>query len=93
VILVPQRAVQQGPQGPYVYVVGQGDKVEVRNVRATGWKGTQWLIEDGLSPTERVVVDGLQRLAAGVQVKPVLIADADANSGNQPATSKTGATQ
>jgi len=93
VILVPQRAVQQGPQGPYVYVVGQGDKVEVRNVRATGWKGTQWLIEDGLSPTERVVVDGLQRLAAGVQVKPVLIADADATSGNQPATSKTGATQ
>jgi membrane fusion protein (multidrug efflux system) len=93
VILVPQRAVQQGPQGPYVYVVGQGDKVEVRNVRATGWKGTQWLIEDGLSPTERVVVDGLQRLAAGVQVKPVLIADAEANSGNQPATSKTGATQ
>jgi membrane fusion protein, multidrug efflux system len=93
VILVPQRAVQQGPQGPYVYVVGQGDKVEVRNVRATGWKGTQWLIEDGLSPAERVVVDGLQRLAAGVQVKPVLIADADATSGNQPATSKTGATQ
>jgi membrane fusion protein (multidrug efflux system) len=93
VILVPQRAVQQGPQGPYVYVVGQGDKVEVRNVRATGWEGTQWLIEDGLSPADRVVVDGLQRLAAGVQVKPVLIADADATGGNQPDTSKTGATQ
>jgi membrane fusion protein (multidrug efflux system) len=93
VILVPQRAVQQGPQGPFVYVVGQGDKVEARYVRASGWEGTQWLIEDGLSPAERVVVGGLQTLAPGVQVKPVLLADADGTSGNQPAASKTGAVQ
>ncbi|HZC67273.1 MAG TPA: efflux RND transporter periplasmic adaptor subunit, partial [Nitrospirales bacterium] len=69
VILVPQRAVQQGPQGPFVYIVGQGDKVETRNVQATGWEGTRWLIEDGLSPGERVVVDGLQKLRPGAQVK------------------------
>ena len=93
VILVPQRAVQQGPQGPFVYVVGQSDKVEARNVRAAGWEGTQWLIEDGLSPAERVVVGGLQTLAPGVQVKPVLLADADETSGNQPAASKPGTVQ
>jgi len=79
VILVPQRAVQQGPQGPFVYVVGQGDKVEVHNVQATNWQGAQWLIEDGLSAGERVVVDGLQKLAPGAQVKPVPFVGAEAS--------------
>ncbi len=88
VILVPQRAVQQGPQGPFVYVVGQGDKVEVHNVQATSWQGTQWLIEDGLSAGERVVVDGLQKLAPGAQVKPVPVADTEATPGTKTGTTK-----
>jgi len=88
VILVPQRAVQQGPQGPFVYVVGQGDKVEVHNVQATSWQGTQWLIEDGLSAGERVVVDGLQKLAPGAQVKPVPVADTEATPRTKTGTTK-----
>ncbi len=44
-ILVPQRAVQQGPKGAVVYVVGPGDKVEIRDVKATDWQGDRWLIE------------------------------------------------
>lgn len=78
-ILVPQRAVQQGPKGSVVYVVGEGDKVEIRNVQATSWQGTQWLIEDGLRAGERVVVDGMHRIAPGAPVKPVPA------SGNGPA--------
>lgn len=74
VVLVPQRAVQQGPSGPLVYVVGQGDKVEVRDVKATGWQGNQWLVEEGLRQGDRVVVGGMQRLAPGAQVKPVAVA-------------------
>jgi membrane fusion protein (multidrug efflux system) len=70
-ILVPQRAVQQGPTGSIVYVVGDGDKVQVRDVQATGWQGNQWLIEKGLLAGERVVVDGLQRIMPGAPVKPV----------------------
>jgi membrane fusion protein (multidrug efflux system) len=88
VILVPQRAIQQGPQGPFVYVVGQGDKVEVHNVQATNWQGTQWLIEDGLSAGERVVVDGLQKLAPGAQVKPVPVADTEVTPGAKTRTTK-----
>jgi membrane fusion protein (multidrug efflux system) len=72
-ILVPQRAVQQGPKGAVVYVVSQGDQVEVRDVKATDWRGDQWLIEDGLRPGERVIVEGFQRIVPGAQVKPVTV--------------------
>lgn len=73
-ILVPQRAVQQGPKGSVVYVVGEGDKVEIRDVKATLWRGDEWIIEEGLRAGERVVVDGFQRAMPGVQVKPVTVA-------------------
>ncbi len=72
-ILVPQRAVQQGPKGAVVYVVSQGDQVEVRDVKATDWQGDQWLIEDGLRVGERVIVEGFQRLVPGAQVKPITL--------------------
>ena len=76
VMLVPQRAVQQGPTGSLVYVVGEGDKIEVRDVKAAGWQGNQWLVEEGLRQGDRVVVDGMQRLTPGAQVQPVAVASA-----------------
>lgn len=69
-ILVPQRAVQQGLNGPFVYVLGEGDKVEARDVVASDWTGTQWLIESGLKGGERVIVDGGQKVAPGRPVRP-----------------------
>ena len=51
-ILVPQRAVQQGPKGPVLYVVMADGKVEIRDVQATSWQGNQWLIEEGLQCRE-----------------------------------------
>jgi membrane fusion protein (multidrug efflux system) len=70
-ILVPQRAVQQSPKGPIVFVVGEGDKVEIRPVQATSWQGTQWLVEDGLKSGERVIVEGVHRIQPGAPVKPM----------------------
>lgn len=90
-ILIPQRAVQQGPTGSVVYLVGDGDKVEVRDVQATSWQGNQWLIEKGLHGGERVVVDGLQRITPGVQVKPVPLGNAGTSSVSQvPEAKKEG---
>ena len=71
VILVPQKAVQQGPKGSVVFVVGEGDKVELRDVQATAWQGTQWVVQEGLQGGERVVVDGLQRIGPGIKLKPI----------------------
>lgn len=88
VVLVPQRAVQVGPGGATVYVVADGDKVELRNVQATGWEGNQWLIEEGLRAGERVVVNGLQKIMPGEQVKTVPYVAAD-NAG-QPEVTNAG---
>ena len=70
-VLVPQRAVLQGPAGPFVFVVNGEDKVEMRDVVASDWKGSQWLIDAGLKAGDRVVVNGLMKIGPGAPVKAV----------------------
>jgi membrane fusion protein, multidrug efflux system len=70
-ILVPQRAVQQGLSGPFVYVLGDSNKVSARNVAATAWQGTQWIIDQGLRPGDKVIVDGTQKIVPDAPVRPV----------------------
>jgi len=70
-ILVPQRAVQQGLNGPFVYVLGQNNRPSARNVAASAWHGTQWVIDDGLRRGEKVIVDGVQKIAPNTPVRPV----------------------
>jgi len=69
-ILVPQRAVQQQLGRQSVYLLGVGDTVVARDVKATAWVGDEWLIEEGLAPGDRVVVDGLQKVRPGGVAKP-----------------------
>ena len=70
-ILIPQRAVLQGPQGPFVFVVNQDEKIEIRDVAASDWKGNQWFIDRGLNQGDRVVVNGLMKIGPGAPVKAV----------------------
>ena len=89
VILVPQRAVQQGTNGPVVYIVAEGDKVDVRDVKATNWQGDRWVIEDGLNSGERIMIDGFQRVMPGAQVNPVMTSNpAEAPPPSLPDASK-----
>jgi len=90
-ILVPQRAVQQGTKGSVVYVVGDGDKVEVRDVQAVSWQGDQWLIEGGLHAGERIVVDGLHRTMPGAQVKAVPVGGGTSTVSQDPQAKTEGA--
>ena len=70
-ILVPQRAVNE-MQGAYqVAVIGEGDKAEIRTVKAAERIGSMWVIESGLSAGERVVVEGFSRVKTGTPVAPV----------------------
>src|SRR5262245_22943663 len=70
-IAIPKEAVSQGPQGPFVYVVGANDVAEVRPVRLGQQVGLDWVISEGLKPGEQVVVDGVIRVRAGEKVRPV----------------------
>jgi membrane fusion protein, multidrug efflux system len=70
-ILVPQRAVLQGLNGPFVYVLTDGNKVSARPVSAAAWQGTQWIIDDGLRPDDKVIVDGVQKIPPDAPVRPV----------------------
>ena len=69
-ILVPQMAVQE-VQGTYqVAVVGADNKVAIRSVRVGERVDRQWVIEEGLKPGERVIVEGLQKVRDGSVVNP-----------------------
>jgi len=69
-LLVPQRAVTE-LQGSYqVAVVTPDNKVDVRPVKVGPRTGNLWIIDQGLNQGERVVVEGLQKLKAGMTVNP-----------------------
>jgi membrane fusion protein (multidrug efflux system) len=70
-VLIPQRAVQQGPSGSFVYVIDNEEKAELRSIRASMWQGKEWLIEEGLRAGERVVVEGFYRILPGSQVDAI----------------------
>ncbi|HET7631761.1 MAG TPA: efflux RND transporter periplasmic adaptor subunit [Gemmatimonadaceae bacterium] len=70
-LTVPQRAVLQGLGTQYVYVVGAGDTVSVRDVVPGPWTGHDWIIDSGLVAGDRVVVDGTQKVRPGAVVQPV----------------------
>jgi membrane fusion protein (multidrug efflux system) len=70
-ILVPQRAVQQGAQGSFVWVVDEEGKAEFQPITVGQWYGNEWFVDKGLEGGETVVVDGALKLRAGVPVKIV----------------------
>jgi membrane fusion protein (multidrug efflux system) len=69
-LLVPQRAVTELQGGYQVAAVDGDNKVSIRTVKVGDRVGSQWIIEDGLKPGERVIAEGIQKVRAGVQVNP-----------------------
>jgi len=69
-LLVPQRAVSE-LQGRYqIAVVDSENKINIRTVKVGERLGTMWIIDEGLHPGERVVVEGLQKVRPGMVVHP-----------------------
>jgi multidrug efflux system membrane fusion protein len=66
---VPAQTVQEGPSGNYAYVIKSDDTVERRAVEVAAIQDGLAVIAKGLSPGEKVVVDGQYRLTAGARVK------------------------
>lgn len=72
-IVLPQEAVMQGAQSPYVYRLNAQNQVEAVNV-TTGFAVPQgWIIDSGLNQGDTVLVSGLMKVRPGMQVKPEYI--------------------
>lgn len=68
---VPQRAVIERQSMSEVFVLGEGNKVERRAVIPGERVGQFWLIEKGLNPGDKVLVDGIQKVQPGAVVSPL----------------------
>jgi len=83
-LLVSQRAVNE-LQGAYqVAVVASDGKADVRTVRAGEQVGNQWIIEEGLHPDEKVVVEGFARVRPGMAVRASPASDGSTASPTAP---------
>ncbi|MCB1778077.1 MAG: efflux RND transporter periplasmic adaptor subunit [Candidatus Competibacteraceae bacterium] len=69
VILVPQRAIMQGAQGKFVYVLSKDNKAKVQQVQVGDFVGEDWIVTSGLNGGERVIVDGAVKVRPDAPVK------------------------
>ncbi|SDW10310.1 efflux RND transporter periplasmic adaptor subunit [Thiocapsa roseopersicina] len=75
-ILVPQQGVQHDRRGnPIALVVNDEGKVEERKIETTRTIGDQWLVDAGLEPGDRVIVEGSQKARPGAQVRVMDLSD------------------
>ncbi len=87
-LLVPQRAVTELQGGFQVAVVGPDNKVTIRNVKASARVGSLWVVDEGLKPGERVVMEGVQKVREGQAVTPkAAAAELQSGPGTSPSSS------
>ncbi|WP_029146818.1 efflux RND transporter periplasmic adaptor subunit [Methylophilus sp. 5] len=91
-ILVPQRAVSRNTRGEAtVLLVDAAQKMVQQTIETSGAQGEQWRVSNGLQPGDRVIMDGIQGISVGSEVKAVPFAanshtDATAATAAQAAT-------
>ena len=71
-LLIPQRCVMELQGQHSVYVVNSENKVESRQIKTGSRIGDLWLINEGLKSDDKVVLEGLQRISEGMEIKPVI---------------------
>jgi multidrug efflux system membrane fusion protein len=89
VVTLPSNAVQRGAPGTFVYLIGADNTVSVRTVSLGPLDGDKYAVNSGLSPGDRVVIDGADRLRDGAKV--LIPASGDVSDGRptQPADGET----
>ena len=70
-VVVPQRAVQQGAKGHFVWTVDKDNKAQLRPIVVGDWYGNDgWIVSEGLVAGDRVIVDAGPRIVADAAVNP-----------------------
>lgn len=69
---VPPQAIQRQPDGSaYVYVIDGENQAQIRPVKTGAMMSDKWVVEDGLAPGDRVIINRFQQIRPGGVVKPV----------------------
>ena len=76
-MLIPQRAVKEMLYKKFVFTVGSDNKVDMKEVTLGARVGKLWLVEKGLNGDETLVVEGVQKVNKGSEVKPTAMTEAD----------------
>ena len=79
-VVVPTAAVVETQEGDFLYVIGQDDKVEYRQVKLGYTHDNLRVVEEGLKEGEKIVLQGLQKVKGGMTVKVVQTADSGAGA-------------
>lgn len=79
-VVVPQASVQEDQAGKFVLLVDQDNRVEIRQVKLGRQHAGDWIVKDGLQPGERVIIEGVQKVRAGMEVTPKQAVSPFANS-------------
>lgn len=68
-IMIPQKAVLQSQKGMFVFVVNDEKKAEIRPIEPGEWHGNDWIIESGLQQGDEVIIEGVNKIQAGMPVR------------------------
>lgn len=72
-LLIPQRAVKELLDSNYVVVVTADNKAERRSVKMGEKVGSMWIVESGLTASDRVIVEGIDKVKQGAAVKATML--------------------
>ena len=76
-VLAPQQGVTRDPKGnASALVVGPDGKVELREVKVSRTIGDKWLVDEGLRPGDRVIVEGVQKVQPGMPAQAIELGSA-----------------
>ena len=92
-LVVPQAAVQEDQQGPFVLVVNAQNQVEKRQIQVGATEGVDWIVTSGLNVGESVIVEGLQKVRAGIAVNPVQQSSTDQSTSGQSSSDSSSSGQ
>jgi membrane fusion protein (multidrug efflux system) len=86
--VIPSKAVSQGPQGTFVYLISDKNTAEVKPLNLLREFKDGWIVREGLNDGDKIIVDGVMRVRPGAPVRPAPIENKDKNDnavGQQPA--------
>jgi multidrug efflux system membrane fusion protein len=67
-VMIPAVAIQSGQNGPFVFVVKDGQTAGMRNIELAGMEGDRAALASGVEDGEKIIVEGQMRLVDGARV-------------------------